>query len=259
MTSKMPTTDAPHPDGLASAVPDDPPTPTWRDAEGGLARILAAVWWASVNTAAYVRAYAAAPGQHTASLVIGIVVAALVFAVAMTRASADTTATDAAAHATALFGAVATQDAASIGASTATPEARAGEAPAWAAGLPAGVTRWAGEIEAAATAHGVPARLVACMMQIESGGQIAARSPAGASGLLQVHPPSHPDYDVQRGIREPEYNIGYAVAFLASLIRENGGDVRRAVCEYNGGGNCASYAESQRYMAFVLPCAEGGA
>lgn len=245
---------------------DAPPAPAddWRTATGQLAAVSATVTrLAARDTAHGLRAYAAAWGReapHMAvSLALGCVVAAALFALAMTRASADTTGADAAAHATALFGAVATQDAAGIGASTATPAAQTGEAPAWGAGLPAGVLRWASVIEGAAAEHGVDPRLVGCMMSIESGGQVAAQSPAGASGLLQVHPPSHPDYDVARGIREPAYNVDYAVAYLAGLIRENGGDVRRAVCMYNGGGNCASYAESQRYMAFVLPCAERGA
>lgn len=141
-----------------------------------------------------------------------------------------------------------------------TPGAQTGEVPAWGAGLPAGVTRWAAEIDAAAERHDVPARLVACMMTIESGGDTDIVSPASAHGLMQVvKDPWHPDYDIQRAEREPAYAVDYGVKFLASLIRDNAGDIRRAVCMYNGGGNCAALAESQRYMAFVMPCYERGA
>lgn len=129
-------------------------------------------------------------------------------------------------------------------------------APSW-GGAPvvAGVRRWAAEIEAAAERHGVDPRLVACMMTIESKGNPEAHSPAGADGLMQVvKDPWHPTYDIARGRREPAYAVDYGVEFLASLIKSTG-SIRTAVCQYNGGGNCALYQESRDYMAFVLPCA----
>lgn len=129
----------------------------------------------------------------------------------------------------------------------------------WGAGIEPGVMQWAGIIEAAATKHGVSPRLLACMMTIESHGNPKAHSPAGADGLLQiVKDPYHPDYDIERGRAEPAYNVDYGATFLASLIKQNGGNIRTAVCQYNGGGRCEQYAESRKYMAFVLPCSEGG-
>lgn len=254
-----------------------PPADDWRDATGELRAVSAQVARlaardAKRGTRAYLSRWRADAPGHVVTLAVGVVVAALVFAVAMTRASADTTGAERAAAATRLFSGVATQDAAGIGASTATPEARAGEAPAWAAGLPAGVARWAGEIEAAAQRHGVPARLVACMMGQESGGQVAVPSPAGALGLMQLMP------DTARGLGltvvdggqderlDPHKNLDAGVRYIGQHLATYGGDVALALVAYNGGGGAvaryqqgAAYTESRNYLAAILPCYERGA
>lgn len=252
MTSKTPTTDAPHPDGLASAVPDDPPAPTWRDAEGLLARILAAVWWASVNTAAYVRGCAAAPGQHAATLCVGLLLGVSVFAVRGCTASANNDGParipDAAVAATAEA-----QHAALVADAAARPAVVRAEG-AWEAGLPAGVTRWAREIEAAASDHGIAPRLLGCLVVAESGGDPLAQSNftyqgriEHAYGLTQVAFVYHPDYDIERGKTDPAYNLDYGAAFLASLIKDQGGDIGAALNAYNGAGYANGYvAQIQR-------------
>lgn len=51
-----------------------------------------------------------------------------------------------------------------------------------------GVLRWLPEIMAASTEAGVPAELIAGVMQLESGGNPNVISPAGARGMMQIMP-----------------------------------------------------------------------
>jgi soluble lytic murein transglycosylase-like protein len=119
--------------------------------------------------------------------------------------------------------------------------------PVW---LPATVTRWTPEITAAATRYGVDPALVAIVTTVESCGLRGAVSPSGALGLMQVVPKYHPRI-LQGDPQDAAHNLDVGTAFLGELLAATGGDVTRAVCQYNGGGNCAALAESQRYMRWV--------
>lgn len=128
-----------------------------------------------------------------------------------------------------------------------------GRLPQW---LPAPVAQWTPQILAAADAHGVDPALVAVVVTIESCGNPKAVSPAGAIGLGQVMPETGAGIARNRGMAghatdnlyNAEYNLDFAAWLLADLLSKTGGDVTRALCQYNGGGNCANLAESQRYM-----------
>jgi soluble lytic murein transglycosylase-like protein len=97
----------------------------------------------------------------------------------------------------------------------------------------ASLTRWAAE-------HGLDPNLAATVMQIESCGNPAARSSAGASGLFQVMPfhfyPTEDNYD-------PETNALRGMNYLAESLKRSGGDARLALAGYNGGVGVIGRAE----------------
>ncbi len=84
------------------------------------------------------------------------------------------------------------------------PLALAGETPQRIAWLPDSVGAFLPEIEAAAARHGVDPRLVAVVVLVESGGNPKARSPLGASGLMQVMPKTAERIAEARGLPAPD-------------------------------------------------------
>ncbi len=104
------------------------------------------------------------------------------------------------------------------------------------------------------------------VIQQESGGNPNAQSPVGALGLMQVMPdtamdpgyglpdifetaeelgfdPGARDRDTaQRLLKDPRINEVFGKRYLNRLIRENNGDVRRALAAYNWGqGNVQNW------------------
>lgn len=57
-------------------------------------------------------------------------------------------------------------------------------------------------------------------------------------GMFQINSPAHPDYNVAKGYKEPNYNTQYGVNFLASLYKRYG-SWEKAVERYNGSGPMA--------------------
>jgi soluble lytic murein transglycosylase len=94
--------------------------------------------------------------------------------------------------------------------------------------LPAEVSRWTPEIEAAARAHGVDPDLVAIVMLLESMGDPAATSPIGATGLMQIMPGTAAAIARDRKLpvptpdelEDPTLNLDFAAYLLAQLIAD---------------------------------------
>jgi soluble lytic murein transglycosylase-like protein len=121
-------------------------------------------------------------------------------------------------------------------------------------------------VERAAHGHGVPAELVLGVIQIESSFDPAARSGAGARGLMQLMPRTAASLARRLGrdrydLDDPEFNIEAGTAYIAYLLRRFRGDLRLTLAAYNAGpvriqrliasGQELS-AASRRYVAVVL-------
>lgn len=98
----------------------------------------------------------------------------------------------------------------------------------------ANIVRWASE-------HGVDPNIAATVMQIESCGNPAARSSAGASGLFQVMPFHFLAYE---NAYDPDINALRGLNYLAKSLEHSGGDVRLALAGYNGGIGIIDQSES---------------
>lgn len=115
------------------------------------------------------------------------------------------------------------------------------------------VRRWSAQIEAWADAYGLPAPLIATVMQIESCGDPGAQSGAGALGLFQVMPfhfaPGESPLD-------PETNARRGLGYLARALELAGGHVDLALAGYSGGHSRITQPvehwpeETRRYVAW---------
>ena len=115
------------------------------------------------------------------------------------------------------------------------------------------VRRWSPEILAWAAEYGLPASLIATIMQIESCGDPRARSGAGAQGLFQVMPFHFAPGEVAL---DPETNARRGLAYLAGALELAGGRVDLALAGYNGGHLRITQSpdlwpdETRRYVAW---------
>ena len=102
--------------------------------------------------------------------------------------------------------------------------------------------------------RGVDPALVKTVMLIESAYNPRARSPKGASGLMQLMPATARQYGVSN-IFEPLENIRGAIGYLADLLDLYSGDIPRTLAAYNAGSKAVSryggippYAETREYV-----------
>lgn len=110
-------------------------------------------------------------------------------------------------------------------------------------------------------ATGLPQSVVAAQAQAESGFNASAVSPAGAEGWLQFLPSTYNTYSAQAGVAPgTEFNPAdeakvYEV-FMKQLLKDEGGDVSKALAAYNAGeGNIAA---GSGYAASILKAAGTG-
>jgi soluble lytic murein transglycosylase-like protein len=82
--------------------------------------------------------------------------------------------------------------------------------------------------------YGVPAELVAAVIDVESAWQPAVVSGKGAAGLMQLMPATAYRFGVTNRFQIEE-NIRGGVAYLAYLMRQFGGDSRLAAAAYYAG------------------------
>jgi soluble lytic murein transglycosylase-like protein len=111
-------------------------------------------------------------------------------------------------------------------------------------------------IESASGKHGVDARIVKAVIQVESSFQPRARSPKGAMGLMQLMPRTARQYAV-RNPYDPKSNIEAGTRYLSKLLSEF--ELPLALAAYNAGegavrrfGGIPPYAETQAYVAKIL-------
>lgn len=131
-------------------------------------------------------------------------------------------------------------------------------APALEPPLRPSVKQWQGLVEGTAARHGVPAWLVQNVLQVESGGNPAATSPAGAMGLMQLMPGTARELGVTEPY-DPAQNLDGGVRYLAQMLKRFDGDLEKAVAAYNAGPGAVQrfdgvppYTETQRYVEKVL-------
>lgn len=97
----------------------------------------------------------------------------------------------------------------------------------------ADLSRWHQPVSEAAGRHGVPVSLAMGVLAAESGGNPAAVSPKGATGLMQLMP------DTARGLgvdaRDPTQNIDGGVRYLGTMLQRYGGNQALALAAYNWG------------------------
>ncbi len=113
-------------------------------------------------------------------------------------------------------------------------------------------------IRATAARHGVPARLVAAIIEAESDFDPRAVSRKGARGLMQLMPATASSLDVHDAF-DPYANIDAGVRHLRRLIDRFEGDLPLAIAAYNAGENAVvayhgvpPFRETRRYVARVL-------
>lgn len=111
-------------------------------------------------------------------------------------------------------------------------------------------------IDAAATRHGVDARLVRAVVQVESAYRPEARSKKGAKGLMQLMPHTARQYAVSNPY-DPASNLDAGVQHLKSLLERF--ELSLALAAYNAGeaavrrfGGIPPFQETRDYVRQVL-------
>jgi soluble lytic murein transglycosylase-like protein len=100
----------------------------------------------------------------------------------------------------------------------------------------------------------VDAGLVDAVIQVESGYNVRARSPKGASGLMQLIPTTASRFGVSNPF-DPADNIQGGVKYLGYLLKQFHGDVPLSLAAYNAGENAVlrsggipPFAETREYV-----------
>ena len=111
-------------------------------------------------------------------------------------------------------------------------------------------------IERASAAHGVDAKLVRAVIQVESGYEASARSQKGAMGLMQLMPETARQYAVADPY-DPASNIEAGITHLKSLLDRF--PLQLALAAYNAGEATVErfrgippYQETRDYVARIL-------
>lgn len=112
-------------------------------------------------------------------------------------------------------------------------------------------------IDRSAAREGVDPRLVRAVIQVESAYQPAARSPKGATGLMQLMPDTARRYAV-RNPYDPDSNISAGIKHLKTLL-DRYGQLPLALAAYNAGeaaverfGGIPPFPETQNYVRQIL-------
>jgi murein DD-endopeptidase MepM/ murein hydrolase activator NlpD len=103
------------------------------------------------------------------------------------------------------------------------------------------------DIDAAAKEFGLDGDTLAAIMAVESHGKADARSPAGATGLMQVMP-MH--FQAGEDPFDPKTNIRVGARVLAGYVKQYNGDLDTAIRAYHGFGSDA-YTNDTQYLGLV--------
>jgi len=103
-------------------------------------------------------------------------------------------------------------------------------------------------VERYAGLHGLDGRLVAAVMEAESGFDPGALSEKGAVGLMQILPSTASDLGVTDPW-DPVQNVAAGVRYLRTLLERYGGDVQKALAAYNTGLDRVDRSESEAWPA----------
>ena len=102
--------------------------------------------------------------------------------------------------------------------------------------------------------NGLDAELVHAVIEVESGYDFTAVSPAGAKGLMQLIDETAEDKGVTN-VFDPEQNISAGTEYLAEMIDRYGGNLNLALASYNAGPTTVDryngvppYKETKRYI-----------
>jgi soluble lytic murein transglycosylase-like protein len=116
-------------------------------------------------------------------------------------------------------------------------------------------------IDRASLTHGVDARLVRAVIQVESAYQSSARSPKGAMGLMQLMPETARRYAVTNPF-DPAANVEAGTRHLRSLLDRF--PLSLALAAYNAGegaverfGGVPPYPETRAYVGRILKLVSG--
>jgi soluble lytic murein transglycosylase-like protein len=116
-------------------------------------------------------------------------------------------------------------------------------------------------VTSAAARHGVDARVVSAVIEVESAYRSRAVSPKGARGLMQVMPATGRQYGAL-DLFDPKVNVEAGVQHLKKLLSRY--DLPLALAAYNAGeaavnrfGGIPPFRETQNYVTRILRILSG--
>ena len=120
--------------------------------------------------------------------------------------------------------------------------------------LPSTVTRWGDYIRSASASHGIPADVIAAVIDVESSGIPTCKSSAGAVGLMQLMPATAQEMGVTDRTN-PQQNINGGTKYLRYLYDKVGGNYQQMLRAYNGGlGNKDNPKLNKYYNKVMSRC-----
>lgn len=112
-------------------------------------------------------------------------------------------------------------------------------------------------VHQASEAHEIPKSLIYSVIEVESDGETAARSPQGAQGLMQLMPETAREMGVEDPL-DPRQNIFGGTKYLRYVLNRFDGDLDLALAAYNAGpgtveeyGGIPPYEQTQQFVETV--------